>query len=167
MRIIKELKYIILLAIIIIVFVSVRSYKRNYFSLSATEAFELSLDSGYILYEIKFAESLVNQLLIDLRSEESYIKSHLDKAENIPFQHILYRLNLKEYKKRNIILYSDDISQSVKARLLLNQMGFTAVYVLDISEKNIENGKITSDSLIFSNEEFKYKFQPDTTIRLE
>jgi rhodanese-related sulfurtransferase len=167
MRIIKELKYIFLLAIVIIVLISIRSYKRNYFFLSAAEAYQLSSDSSYLLNKIKFAELPEDKLLIDLRSEESFMKSHLAKAMNIPFQHILFRSNFKEYKQNDIILYSDDISQSVKAKLLLNQMGYEGVYILDISDESIKAGKIITNSQIYSNEDFKYKFQPDTAIRLE
>lgn len=167
MKIIKELKYIFLITILIIVLILVRSYKRNYFSISAGEAYQLSLDSNFLLNELEYAGLSENKLLIDLRSEEVYLKRHLPAALNIPFQHILYRSNFKVYKQNDIIFYSDDISQSVKAKSLLNQMGYTGIYILDISEKSIDAGKVNPDSNIYSNEDFKYKFQPDTTIRLE
>jgi len=54
--------------------------------------------------------------------------------------------------KGDLILYSNDGASASKAWVILNQLGFKNVKILRTEE--------TTDKL-------KYKFQPDTTARLE
>jgi len=58
---------------------------------------------------------------------------------------------LKE-SKDEIILYSADVSTTAKVWVILNQLGFKKLLILSPDEQP---------------EVFKYKFQPDTTVRLE
>ena len=73
---------------------------------------------------------------------------------NIPFEELLEKPNRKilDQTKGEIVLYSKDVSTTSKAWVILNQLGFQDVLIL----RNSENTEV-----------FNYKFQPDTTARLE
>ena len=77
---------------------------------------------------------------------------------------LLNQINIKN-KNKKWLLYSDDVSKTVKAKMILNQKDIKAYY-LDFTEKKdiTEYKKLNSISL---DENFKYKFRPDSTIRPE
>ena len=168
MKIFNNLKYIILLAVIVLSFVIVRNSRKNYFTVTAEEAYELSLNSKFLLRPNDLINKVDNFTLVDLRDQEYFNKSHFSNAISIPFYQLGSKLNYKFFKNQSaVLLYSDNISESVKARLILNQLGFMEIYVLDISKEIIELGELKQGSNYSSNEDLKYKFQPDSTIKLE
>lgn len=94
-----------------------------------------------------------NSLRIDLNEKENLLK--VDKGSiNIPASVILEKENLKKLRAHegNIVLISADHALSARIWMLLSQMGFKNLFILDDSA---------------GNDFLKYKFQPDTIIRLE
>ena len=78
----------------------------------------------------------------------------VEHSMKIPFENLLDQTNRKILEEVNgdLILYSADVATASKAWVILNQMGFKSVFILNTGGNP---------------EELKYKFQPDTTARLE
>jgi hypothetical protein len=78
----------------------------------------------------------------------------VEHSIKIPFENLLDQTNRKilEGVNGDLILYSVDVATASKAWVILNQMGFKNVFILYAGGNT---------------EELKYKFQPDTTARLE
>jgi len=171
----KTKRFFLIISILLIFFlilIIIKSAKKDYFKVSAEDILQTTLNSDN-LFSIKELEkkqkSTNNILLIDLRNTSKYNEFHLQNSINISFRDILNRKSHRHFKKSNqdIILYSDKISESAKAWSILNQMGYRKLYILEIDGDNLNKSPDYKDSLNFQDEKFKYKFQPDTTIRLE
>jgi rhodanese-related sulfurtransferase len=112
-------------------------------------------------------QSAVN--LIDIRDTKDFNQVHLKNALNVPFSEILNNPEMEKLQsfEKDIVLYSNSTVESAKAWTLLTQMGFTKLYILDIPGELISENILDKDSVIESSEILKYKFQPDTLVRLE
>ncbi len=166
MKIFEELKFVIFFITVIILIIGIRIYNRNYFSHSVEETFELSLDTNYYLSHLEL-EGEIDYTIIDIRDirdADTYINKHMQYAVNIEFPDLLKRTNRRLLDRGDkVIIYSDDISESVKAKSLLNQIGYSNIYILEL-RSTLE---IDKDSVCLKNEMFKYKFQLDTAIKPE
>lgn len=70
-------------------------------------------------------------LIIDLRTQENYLKGHLPGAINIPINEIPDKFDfLNKYQKKPIILYCGIGSQSKSACKVLALNGFEKIYSL-------------------------------------
>ena len=143
-----------MLLVIILVLVILRSTNVNLFKQEAKTAIELATQGKNILSLENINALTSGFIIINLDSPESYKASQFKNSKNIPFNNLLEKENrgIFENIAGEIILYSDDISTSSKAWVVLNQLGYKNVYILQNKD---------------SNEVLKYKFQPDTTARLE
>jgi rhodanese-related sulfurtransferase len=86
-----------------------------------------------ILIDAPFAMEKMNDgaLLIDVRTEEEYRKTHIPKCINIPVDVLLNKIETYAPKKeQEIIVYCATGVRSLKAKKLLIQKGYKAVYNL-------------------------------------
>lgn len=148
---IKSLGFTIALLLIIVVLVLLRSTNKNLFKQDPKAAIEaMGMEKNVIS-----ATQLKGQyLVVDLSDEENFSPSRFKNVVNVPFNNLLDKPNRKLLEDTNekIILYSEDIATSSKAWVILNQLDFKDIFILQ-TEGN-------TDVL-------KYKFQPDTLAKLE
>lgn len=151
MKIFKSLQLVVFFIVIIVILVAVRTYNKNLFKRDSKTAVEASKNNHISVSELEALEN--SYLIIDLR-EEITNSNQIQKSVHIPFENILEKTNweLLENSESDILLYANDLAVSAKAWVILNQLNFENVYIL--SEE--ENPEV-----------LKYKFQPDTMVRLE
>lgn len=83
----------------------------------------ISIEADELLMDMKFDDPQV----IDIRPTEAFEIGHLDNAENIPMENILY--NLEELPKDQIFyLYCDDGELSISVISCLKSQGFHNFY---------------------------------------
>lgn len=144
----KNIIWILSVLLVLVVLVLVRTFNPNLFKKNVNEALKTTTEttvSAQDLSELKESYHIVELDTENQRFQNSVV---------IPFNQILEKENKEKLASLDgkILLYSNDISMSSKAWVILNQLEFEEVYVLS-DEANPE--------------ELKYKFQPDTTIRPE
>ena len=151
MKQVKNLRFVLIGFAVILAFVIARSTNRNLFKNEANAAIEAAKHNENIIFEEQLT---VQYLVVDLSAEEDFNAAKFQNVVNIPFKSLLEKPNRKllEGTKGEIVLYSQDISTSSKAWVILNQLDFKDVFIL----QNEENSEV-----------FKYKFQPDTSAKLE
>lgn len=151
MKRLKDFGFILIVFVIILALVIARSTNKNLFKNEAKMAIEAVNQEGNLIS----AEQISAQyLVVDLSTEEDFNAVQFQNVVNIPFKSLLEKPNRKllEKSKDKIVLYSKDISTSSKAWVILNQLNFKNIFILQ-TEMNAEV--------------FKYKFQPDTLDKLE
>lgn len=143
----KTLLIITAALLVLLVLVFVRAFNSNLFK----------RDAGLAL----LANEKHTIAMSNLAQEKDYTILQLDEnrpelqaSVYIPFEQLLDKTNQKKLAELNgkILLFSENINESAKAWVLLNQLGFDNVFIL--SEED-------------NPEALKYEFQPDTTARLE
>ncbi len=91
-----------------------------------------SLESNEISY--KKVKNLLKEnhvFLIDVRSSREFEEGHLDGAINIPVYNIENQIqNLVTNKQNTIILYCSSGHRSIKAKEILDRLGYENVYNL-------------------------------------
>lgn len=69
--------------------------------------------------------------LIDVRSTQEFNEGHLQGALNIPVYDIEHKIqSVTSNKESVIILYCQAESRSIKAKKILEKMGYTNVFIL-------------------------------------
>ena len=142
----KNITWILGVLLILLVLVLVRTFNTNLFKRNVSEALTTEMTvSVQDLSALKGSYSVV-----ELDAENQRFPNSLV----LPFNQLLEKENKEKLASLDgkILLYSSDISTSSKAWVILNQLEFDGVYILSDEENP---------------EVLKYKFQPDTTIRLE
>jgi phage shock protein E len=167
----KSLIFILLPVFVILILVIIKSLNKDNFELDTKQALEISLKEHVLsLNQLKAKLQKPKGIsLIDLRNANDFNQTHLKNAVNIPFSEILKNSELKKLKsdEKEIILYSNSAIESAKAWILLTQMGYINLYLLDIPEGLISDSILNKDTALETNETLKYKFQPDTLVGLE
>ncbi|MCF6334015.1 MAG: rhodanese-like domain-containing protein [Draconibacterium sp.] len=150
---IKSLGFVLLLLIVVLILVIARATNKNLFK-QDPENVIATQQNGNTISLVQLNNLTSKYIVVDLGSAENYKSNQFKNSINIPFENILYNTNRKllNNAKGKIVLFSDDISRSSKAWVILNQLGFENIYIFQ-SLKN--------------NEVFKYKFQPGTMAKLE
>lgn len=106
-------------------------------------------------------------IFVDLRNENEFAKGHLEGALNIPISRLLAKKSLEFIKQsamedKTLILYGADQSQVTSPWLLLKQMGFGNLCVLQGGYNGLtQNLTAAADSLPMQNfdaEVPRYKF---------
>jgi len=154
MKQLKSLRYIFLFLIILLVLVFVRDINPNLFRQDTGTAIE-SVQNNSNSITLAQLETLKTQyLVINLESGGKFDSVRIKNSINIPIENLLDKKNrtVLNESKDEIILYSTNVSTTAKAWIILNQLGFKKLLILTPDENN---------------EVLKYKFQPDTTARLE
>jgi len=151
---IKSLRYIFLFLIIVLVLVLVHSLNPNLFREDTGKVVEATQNNSNSITLAQLESFNTQYLVINLGSASKFDSTKMKHSINIPIEHLLDKTNrtILNESKDEIVLYSTDISSSVKAWVILNQLGFKKLLILSPDENN---------------EVLKYKFQPDTTARLE
>ncbi len=154
MKQLKSLRYVFLFLIIVLVFVLIRSFSQNLFKLDPGNAVEAIQNNRNAITLTQLEALKTNYLVINLGSGAKFDSINTKNSINIPVENILDKSNMTILKEANdeIILYSADVTLTAKAWVILNQLGFKKLLILTPEENT---------------EVFKYKFQPDTTARLE
>lgn len=154
MKHIKNLGLIIGFLSIILALVLLRTSNKNLFKQDSKNAIEAAEngDNSISLEELKNNNS--EFLVLDLSAENNSNSTQFQNSIHIPFETLLNKDSQKVLKetKSKIVLYSSDISNASKAWVILNQLGYTTVFILQKEENE---------------EVLKYKFQPVTSDKLE
>jgi hypothetical protein len=144
----KNILWILGALLLILVLVLVRTFDSNLFKRNVNEALTTVYEHTISVQELS-------------RLEEEYSIVELDAVNQrfpnsivIPFRQLLQIENKEKLESLDgkVLLYSHNIATSSKAWVILNQLEFDAIFILS-EEQNPEK--------------LNYKFQPDTTIRLE
>lgn len=153
----NKLKNIIVVGVILLtllVLVILRSTNKNLFKQDVNSAIEKAKDGSNLLSAEELKVHPNSFLVINLDKVNTPKSWSVEKVIAISPENILDENNRKILKEVNgdLILYSAEAAKSAKVWVILNQLGFQKVYILT-AEANPEV--------------LKYKFQPDTTARLE
>ena len=151
---IKKLGYIFLFLIILLVLVLVRSFNPNLFKQDQGKAVEAVLNNKNSITLAQLKALNTQYVVINLGPGGKFDSIKIKNSINIPVENLLDKANQTIFKesKNEIILYSSDVSTTAKVWVILNQLGYKKLLILTPDEQP---------------EVFKYKFQPDTTARLE
>nr|WP_320020685.1 hypothetical protein [uncultured Draconibacterium sp.] len=142
----KNITWILGVLLLLLVLVLVRTFNSNLFKRNVSEA--LTTDMTVSVQDLSALKGSYS--VVELDAENQRFPNSLV----LPFNQLLEKENKEKLASLDgkILLYSSDISTSSKAWVILNQLKFDRVYILSDEENP---------------EALKYKFQPDTTIRLE
>ena len=150
----KNLKFILLALAILLILVIVRNSDRNIFRSDVKTAIEVLQNNSNLLSPDQLHQLKSPRLVVNLGDSDLPDSLHIENSIRIPFANLLDDANRKKLNevKGDLVLYSTDMATTSKAWIILNQLGFKNVKIL--ATKEIP-------------EKLKYKFQPDTTARLE
>ncbi|MCY1720630.1 hypothetical protein OU798_09770 [Prolixibacteraceae bacterium Z1-6] len=149
----KNLGGVIAVLVLLLILIIVRLSDKNQFKQEAKAAIEASEKVGNTITAAEL-KKLNDYLVVDLSSGNNQTASDYPHSKHIPFSTLLEKPNQKLLKgtKGKIVLYSENIADATKAWVILNQLRFKNIYILQTTENS---------------DVFKYKFQPDTLARLE
>ncbi len=123
----------VFLIIIGLIFMNRPTYK---YKMSTEEMKDIVLKRDYLFKTAQIFDAIYNKdsiyQFIDLRSAPEYLESHIDGAINISLHEILNPENkkiLNQNKKINIIYFNDQ-SGACSAWMILRQLGYKNIYVL-------------------------------------
>ena len=150
----KSLGFVILIITIILILVIARTSNKNLFKQDAQFAIDVATKSINSISVADLKKLSPQYVVVDLNTSDNYNPSQFQGSINIPFKTLLNKENRKilDKAKGEIVLYSKDNSTTSKAWVILNQLNFKDVLILNLNE---------------TQEVFKYKFQPDTSAKLE
>jgi len=150
---IKNLAFVILILLIISILVIVRSTNQNLFKQDVETICTVANNDNNTITFSEIKNKQAKYIVVDLNAQELFT-NRFNSSINVPFNELLEKEMQKKLRetKDTLILFSENISTSSKAWVILNQLGFSNVYILETEENN---------------EVFKYKFQPDTSVGLE
>ncbi len=150
----KSLRFIFLFLIILLVLVLVRSFNPNLFRQDPGKTVEAAINNNNSITFAQLKALNTQYLVINLGTGGKFDSVKIKNSINIPVENLLDKANQTIFKesKDEIILYSADVSTTAKVWVILNQLGFKKLLILTPDEQP---------------EVFKYKFQPDTSVRLE
>lgn len=154
MKQIKSLGIVFPIIVIILVLVVARTLNKNLFKKDPQYAIDVATKSINSISVEDLKKLSPQYMVVNLNNADKYNPSQFERSINIPFESLLDKTNRKvlDEARGEIVLFSDDISIVSKALLILNQLDITNVLILHPKG----NPEI-----------FKYKFQPDTTAKLE
>jgi hypothetical protein len=150
----KNLWPVILIVGILLILVIVRNSDSTIFRKDTKTAVEAAQNNSNMLSIEQVRQLKSTWLVVNIGDGNLPDSLWIEHSISIPFENLLEEANRKilEEVDGDLILYSSDAATASKAWVILNQLGYPNVFILK-SEVN--------------QEELKYKFQPDTTVRLE
>lgn len=154
MEIIKKYKEVITVVLIVLILVLIRSLGVNHFKNDAKRWAEPTIKQSNTITIEHYGTLPGKKLVINLDKDVSGISQITMDGQNIPADSILSKKYFKIIRKHDgpILLFSSETSVSARIWMVLSQMGFDNIYILN---NNTDN------------EVFKYKFRPDTLPRPE
>lgn len=150
----KNLKFVILIVVVLLILVIVRNSDQNLFKKDIKSAIDATQNNSNILSRDQLHQMKGAWMVVNIGNSDLPDSVQVENSMRIPFENLLDQTNRKilEGVNGDLILYSADVATASKAWVILNQMGFKNVFILNTGGNP---------------EELKYKFQPDTTARLE
>jgi len=150
----KNLKFVILIIVVLLILVIVRNSDQNLFKKDIKTAIEAAQNNSNTLSLAQLQQLKGPWMVVNIGNSDLPDSVQVEHSIKIPFENLLDQTNRKILEEVNgdLILYSADVATASKAWVILNQMGFKNVFILNAGGNP---------------EELKYKFQPDTTARLE
>jgi hypothetical protein len=150
----KNLRIVIVVIGVFLILILIRISDQKVFRGQVKTAVEAIQNNSNSITMNQVRKLTTPYLVIEIGSEsrpDSILQIH---SVQIPFERLLDKPNIErlDQTKGEIILYSSEMASASKAWIILNQLGYKNVLILT-ADKN--------------SEELKYKFQPDTTARLE
>jgi len=154
MQQLKKIKFVILFIFVILILVIIRNSNQNLFKQDVKSAIEAIQNNSNMLSPDQLHQLKEQWMVVNIGNSDLPDSIHVEHSIKIPFENLLDQTNRKILEGVNgkLILYSADVATASKAWVILNQMGFKNIFIL-YSGGNPD--------------ELKYKFQPDTTARLE
>ena len=154
MKLFKKLKIVILVIVVLLILVIARNSDKNIFKQEVKTAIEAGQNNSMLLSPDQLREMKGKWMVVNIGVDELPDSLRIENSIWLPFENLLDQPNRKILEKAegDLIIYSSDPATASKAMIVLNQLGFKNVFILST------NG---------NPEELKYKFQPDTTARLE
>lgn len=151
MKQIKNIGFVLVFIAVILVFVLVRNSDQNLFKQDAQLAIEKAENNNNTISMAELQNRETSFLFVDLNEDDSFDLSEFKNSMRIPFSDLLEKTNRKKIEDASeIILFSNDVSESAKAWIILNQLDFENVFILS----NEENPEV-----------LKYEFQPNSAIK--
>ncbi len=153
----KTNRVVIVLACVILVaaisLLVINAFGDDHFRHDAAKWAQPTIDQSNLITNNQLEKLSGNTILINLSEQRNQVNDN-QGAIHIPASAILEKENQKRLRSHegNLVLISGERALSARIWMLLSQMGYENLYILD-------------DSAV--NEVLKYKFQPDTIIRLE
>lgn len=143
----KNLKWIILIVLLIAALVIVRMTNSSGFKGDAREVVATISAGDFLISANKYNQNKEEYQVVTLTQPESLDTVQFKNAIKISFERLLEESVIQKLKETQIkiLLVSVNNSQTSKAFVILNQMGFKNVFVLS----NEENPEV-----------LKYQFQP-------
>lgn len=146
----KELVPVLAILLVVLVLVLIRSMSSTHFRQDAAGLAKRSIDGSNIITVDKVAGMAGEKLVVNLSAAGNPGIAQ-EKQVRVAPESILEKQNLKLFRKNNcsVLLWSDEPSVSAKTWMLLSQMGYGNVFILQTGADN---------------ESLKIKFRPDTSI---
>jgi nitrogen fixation/metabolism regulation signal transduction histidine kinase len=150
----KNLKFVILIIVVLLILVIVRISDQGLFKKDVKTAIEASRNNSNLLTLNQLRQLKEPWMVVNIGANDIPDSLQIEHSMKISFENLLDQTDRKilEGVTGDLILYSADVATASKAWIIMNQMGFKNVFILN----TVENP-----------EDIKYKFQPDTTARLE
>lgn len=150
----KNLKIVILIIVVLLILVIIRNSDQNLFKKDVKTAIEVAQNNSNMISLDQLRQIKNHWMVVNIGNSDLQDSLHIENSIRLPFENLLDEANQKilEGVEGDLILYSTDVAIASKAWVILNQLGFKNIVILN-TEGNPE--------------ELKYKFQPDTTARLE
>jgi len=150
----KNLKVVIFVIGILLVLVVVRISDQNLFKKDVKTAIEAAQNNSNMISFDQLRRQKNQWMLVNIGDSDMPDSIQVEHSMKIPFESLLDQTNreILEEVDGDLVLYSADVATASKAWVILNQLGFKNVFILDTGENQ---------------EELKYKFQPDTAAKLE
>jgi hypothetical protein len=148
----KKYSLVIGIIVVILAMVLVKTLSSGHFRNNADKWISPTINQSNLITTGRL-KTLAGALVVDLSDNGDFLKQY-NNAINIPADSLLDNVNQRKLRahKGSIILVSDDQALSARIWMLLSQMGFTELFILNDSS-NIEV--------------LRYKFQHDTIARPE
>lgn len=150
----KNLKIVVLILVVLLILIIVRNSNQNIFKQEVKTALEALQNNSNLISPEQLLQLKSKWLVVNIGADNLPDSLRIENSIRLPFENLLDRANRKilEEVEGDLILYSSDEATASKAWIILNQLGFENIFILNLGDNQ---------------EVLKYKFQPDTTARLE
>jgi len=154
MKLLRDFKVVVFVLVILLILVVSRVSDQQVFKEKVAVAINEANDNRNVVTSDQLKKNVSPFVVIDLDGKVQQDTISGQPSVSIPFEKLLdhENRNILNNAKGDIILVAKEAATASKAWVILNQLGYKRVKIL---------------SPEVHPEELKYKFQPDTTTRLE
>lgn len=143
---IKKFKPVIIIVLPLLALVIIRAFGTDHFKTDAAKWAKASLESSNIISPENIQSIPGEKIIINLGDGQVPGNISPETVKIAPAS-ILEKQNLKLFRRRSVLLWSEEPGVAARIWMLLSQMGYEKVFI-------VENGT--------ANEVFKKEFRPDT-----